>query len=166
MPADPAVDHVDVTNLFSQAQEQLRTGEMVHDNLNLFEAMSAVEIGNVKMDAGAVSREPPVPLGDRPLPLALTPGQQLAVMDQILALEATWFSGHPLAQTLYSSLYMLQLPRWGAQPRPAPHGPRCSVCRGQLASPWLARTASRAAATGARTQQLPPPPTAPPMHST
>lgn len=111
---DPIIDYIDATALFETARGQLAVGEMVHtESFSLFEAMSAVEVGNPKMDAGAVSEEPPLPLSERPLTLELSPEQLLSIMDHLLALEASWHSGSPLAQTVYSSLYMMQLPRWG-----------------------------------------------------
>jgi hypothetical protein len=101
-----------VEPLLEAARQELRVGQMVHSSgFSLFEAMSAVEIGNPKMDAGAVPRQEATPIEQRPLPLDLTPAQVLGVMDHLLRLEATWQTGSSLAQTLYSSLYMVQVAR-------------------------------------------------------
>jgi hypothetical protein len=51
--ADPTVDWVPVAGLLEAASNELEVGQMLHTSVfSLFEAMSAVEIGNPKMDAG------------------------------------------------------------------------------------------------------------------
>jgi hypothetical protein len=103
---------VSIGPLLQRAAEQLDVGEMVQcGTFSLFEAMSAVEIGNPKMDAGARPQVERVPLQERPLPLDLTPPQLLSWMDRLLTLEATWHVGGAMAQTVYSSLHMMQIPR-------------------------------------------------------
>lgn len=77
----------------------------------LFEAMSAVEIGNPKMDAGARPKLDRVPLQDRPLKLDMSRTELISWMDHMLCLEATWHVGGALAQTVYSSLHMMQIHR-------------------------------------------------------
>ncbi len=67
------------------------------------------------MDMAAGPRTSPLPLEERPLQLDLSPEQLLSVMDHLLCLEAAWHCGSSLAQTIYSSLYMMQIPRY-AQP--------------------------------------------------
>ncbi len=76
--------------------------------------MSAVEIGNPKMDPGFSAKlvQPPQELAEEGhAPLDLTLQQCIDVMDHLLQLEATWHAGSSLAQTIYSSLYMLLLDR-------------------------------------------------------
>ena len=112
--ADPNIDFVGIRPLLAAACEQLDVGEMVQSStFNLFEAMSAVEIGNPKMDAGARPKVARAPLHARPLPLDLSKPQLLAWMDRLLALEATWHIGGALAQTVYTSLHMMQIGRLG-----------------------------------------------------
>lgn len=57
---DPTVDWVPLDGLLSAASQELEVGQLLHTSVfNLFEAMSAVEIGNPKMDAGRkVDRAP------------------------------------------------------------------------------------------------------------
>ncbi|KAG2429008.1 hypothetical protein HXX76_011251 [Chlamydomonas incerta] len=92
---------------------------MIHgEAFSLFEAMSALEAGNPKMDAAAS------PAADRPTlealladldstaPLAkLDEAGLLAVLDQLLAMEASWHTGSSAMQTVYGCLYMLRMER-------------------------------------------------------
>ncbi|KAI8470361.1 MAG: Mak10 subunit, NatC N-terminal acetyltransferase-domain-containing protein [Monoraphidium minutum] len=113
---DPNIECIGIAPLLAAASEELAVGSMVQSSaFSLFEAMSAVEIGNPKMDAGARPKQN-VPLAERPLPLDLAKPQLLAWMDRLLALEATWHVGGALAQTVYSSLHMMQIPRLAANP--------------------------------------------------
>ncbi|EFJ47691.1 hypothetical protein VOLCADRAFT_105007 [Volvox carteri f. nagariensis] len=83
---------------------------------SLFEAMSALEAGNPKMDAAAS------PSVERPTLEALLADPNLApwdlpestlldVLDQLLAMEASWHCGGSAMQTVYACLYMLKLDR-------------------------------------------------------
>jgi len=111
---DPNIDYVGIAPLLAAACEQLGVGEMVQSStFSLFDAMSAVEVGNPKMDAGARPQVARVALAERPLPLDLSKAQLLSWMDHLLCLEATWHVGGALAQTVYSSTHMMQLSRCG-----------------------------------------------------
>jgi hypothetical protein len=108
---DPEIDFVGLKPLLDAACQQLDVGEMVSSStFSLFDAMSAVEVGNPKMDAGARPKAR-TPLGERPLPLDLTKAQLVSWMDHLLCLEATWHVGGALAQTVYSSIHMMQIAR-------------------------------------------------------
>lgn len=49
---------VDITEEFREAVKELELGELFHDNLfGLFEAMSAIEMMDPKMDAGMCNRD-------------------------------------------------------------------------------------------------------------
>lgn len=53
---DSGVDWVPVGGLLEAASNELQVGQLLHTSVfSLFEAMSAVEIGNAKMDAGESS---------------------------------------------------------------------------------------------------------------
>ncbi|KXZ50476.1 hypothetical protein GPECTOR_16g650 [Gonium pectorale] len=92
-----------------------QVGELVSsESFSLFEAMSALEAGNPKMDAAAS------PASDRPTlkslledpsvaPWDLTPLELVDVLDQLLAMEASWHTGGSAMQTVYACLYMLKL---------------------------------------------------------
>ncbi|WIA23577.1 hypothetical protein OEZ85_000294 [Tetradesmus obliquus] len=106
---DPNVDWVSLSALLDAASSELNEGQLLHTSVfSLFEAMSAVEIGNPKMDAGARPKGDSTPLEQRLMQLELSPQQLLGVMDHLLCLEATWHNGGSLARTLYSSMYMMQ----------------------------------------------------------
>lgn len=48
----------DITKEFTEAVKELELGELLHDNLfGLFEAMSAIEMMDPKMDAGMYNRD-------------------------------------------------------------------------------------------------------------
>lgn len=88
---------------------------MIHgEAFSLFEAMSALEAGNPKMDAAAS------PSVERPTlealladpnvaPWDLPVSTLLAVLDQLLAMEASWHCGASAIQTVYACLYMLKI---------------------------------------------------------
>jgi hypothetical protein len=93
---------------------QLITGEA----FSLFEAMSAMEAGNPKMDAGAAPAAASPALEtlladlDTAAPLTgLSNAQLIRIMDTLLVMEASWHTGASVMQTVYSCLYMLALDR-------------------------------------------------------
>lgn len=94
-------------------------GELIHgEAFSMFEAMSALEVGNPKMDA-AVSPAASRPsledlLAQGAAPAQLPPQQLLAVLDRLLLLEASWHAGNSVMQTVYACLYMLRMDRWAA----------------------------------------------------
>ena len=103
---------LDASGFLEAASNQLECGQLLHSqHFSLFEAMSAVEIGDPKMDAGldaaaSLTAEQLIQQGEAPVDLP--PDQLLAVMDHLLALEASWHAGHNLAQTVFVCLYMIQ----------------------------------------------------------
>ena len=81
------------------------------EHFSLFEAMSAVEIGDPKMDAGLDTAAAPSPdaLVDQGLaPLELSGSQLIATLDRLAAMQASWHSGNTIAQTVFVCLYMLK----------------------------------------------------------
>lgn len=83
----------------------LQVGHLIHgEAFSLFEAMSAVEMGNPKMDSGA---QPPIaaPQLSLELPTAFTSEELVRIMDHHLLLEASWFIGNSFMQTLHSCTY-------------------------------------------------------------
>ncbi|GAY37413.1 hypothetical protein CUMW_028790 [Citrus unshiu] len=110
----------DISPLLDAACKELGDGEMIHgENFNLFAAMSALEIMDPKMDSGIVSKycslDEAIEDGAAPVPLShdKTIDVQIIIdiMDHLLACEATWHSGHSLAQTVFSCIYLLRLDR-------------------------------------------------------
>jgi N-alpha-acetyltransferase 35, NatC auxiliary subunit len=81
---------------------------------------STFPAGDPKMDAGLLSTNPTADelIEQGAAPLHLDAAQTIAVVDRLLRLEALWHAGYPLAQTIFTSLYML---------RPARHGTISSI---------------------------------------
>ncbi|XP_057868332.2 uncharacterized protein LOC131075505 isoform X2 [Cryptomeria japonica] len=124
---------------FAALAKELQVGELIHgENFSLFEAMSALEIMDPKMDAGITtcgfhSLEEAIESNAAPISLSIL--ETIDVMDHLLACEATWHKGHSLAQTVFSCLYLLDVER--TSPNPLLH----SYCRTVRATCELIRSA-------------------------
>jgi hypothetical protein len=125
------VEWLDAQPFLARVCDGMRVGELLHtEEFSLFDSMTAIEIGDIKMDIG-MRRDEEVGTAEDLIaqgnaPLDLLPRQLLAVMDRLLVLEATWHTGSMLPQTVFTSLYMLQIdrcPLWGGG------GGRGSGCR-------------------------------------
>lgn len=109
---------VDITKKFAAASRTLPIGHLVKDdNFGLFEAMSAIELMDPKMDAGMLcnkelcqvtSAEEAIEKGL--LPLNPTIEDIIGVSDEILSCICTWLNGHSLAQTVLTCLYLHSIP--------------------------------------------------------
>ena len=101
----------------------MELGELLHDDLfGLFEAMSAIEMMDPKMDAGmakagggtgnsstAKRKNSPMSLNDaitdNSLPWEnISIPEFVTVFDHTLSCLVTWFEGHSLAQTVFTNL--------------------------------------------------------------
>ena len=102
----------DAQSVLHEITEQLQHGQMLQsEHFSLFEAMSAVEIGDPKMDAGLDTATAPTPdaLVDQGLaPLELSGSQLIATLDRLATMQASWHSGNTIAQTVFVCLYMLK----------------------------------------------------------
>ena len=104
---------VDVKDRFNDACSELRLGELVHDNMfGLFEAMSAIEIMDPKMDAGMVCNRKRKVLQFQEAVQAgkvklkdFSPSELLGIMDELKACFVTWLDGHSLVQSLFICYY-------------------------------------------------------------
>ena len=104
----------DVTSDFKEACNVLNVDELVHDEFfGLFEAMSAIEIMDPKMDAGMVCKnsgreilqfKDAVSSGKLKVK-DFTPKELLGITDELLACFVTWLDGHSLIQTVFVCLY-------------------------------------------------------------
>lgn len=104
----------DVTGEFKNACSTLKIDELVHDEMfGLFEAMSAIEIMDPKMDAGMIFNNSPkkilqfkdaVTLGHLKVS-GFSPSEILGIIDELLACFVTWLDGHSLIQTVFICLY-------------------------------------------------------------
>ncbi|XP_070542793.1 N-alpha-acetyltransferase 35, NatC auxiliary subunit-like isoform X2 [Ptychodera flava] len=105
----------DITDEFMKATEELQLGELLHDtDFGLFEAMSAIEMMDPKMDAGMLCNQAhrkvlnfeqsikagTVKIKDLTLP------ELIANIDATFACIVTWLEGHSLAQTVFTNLYL------------------------------------------------------------
>ncbi|KAI9738563.1 MAG: hypothetical protein M1834_008067 [Cirrosporium novae-zelandiae] len=99
----------DITKEFLEAASTLKTGQLIKDeSFTLFESVSALEIMDPKMDSGFL--EPGELLeDDYDILRQLLPEEVVGIMDQMLCLEVAWHMGHPLSQTLFTSLYIDKL---------------------------------------------------------
>lgn len=104
----------DITAEFDEAASYLKLGELLHDSIfGLFEAMSAIEMMDPKMDAGMMCNQS----GHKVLNLQqsieagrvktkeITNNELIGIMDTTFACLATWMEGHSLAQTVFTNLY-------------------------------------------------------------
>ena len=109
----------DVQQALQSAARELQTGELLHtENFSLFEAMSAIEIGDPKMDAGLVTARAPTAdelIEQGVAPVELSESQLLAVMDQLFAVQASWHAGNSLAQTVFTCLYLMRPERYACE---------------------------------------------------
>jgi len=100
---EPAWESID--DLLSSAVAEMAVGEMVTTvNFSLYDAMSSIELMDPHMDAGMAPEKPL--LTPEQLPESLTGAQLLAIIDRITATEVAWYDGCPLAQTLFTCLFL------------------------------------------------------------
>ncbi|KAH0628222.1 hypothetical protein JD844_009094 [Phrynosoma platyrhinos] len=106
---------VDITQDFEDCCRELKLGELLHDKLfGLFEAMSAIEMMDPKMDAGMIGnqvnrkvlnfeqaiKDGTIKIKDLSLP------ELIGIMDTCFCCLITWLEGHSLAQTVFTCLYI------------------------------------------------------------
>ncbi|KAL3418683.1 N-alpha-acetyltransferase 35, NatC auxiliary subunit [Phlyctema vagabunda] len=110
-PAPPKLESkgimaTDITQQFSTAAKQLEMGQLVKDPFfTLFESVGALEIMDPKMDSGFL--EPGETMEDEyDYSTVLLPEEVIGIIDQLLCHEMAWHMGHPLSQTIFTSLYI------------------------------------------------------------
>ncbi|KAJ5861262.1 uncharacterized protein N7529_008572 [Penicillium soppii] len=110
--AQPAIPR-DITAEFTEAASKLSTGRLVKDEtFTLFEAVGALEIMDSKMDSGYIAPGENLAQAledDYDVRRPLTPEEVVGLMDQLLCHEVAWHKGHPLSQTLFTSIYLDRL---------------------------------------------------------
>lgn len=106
---------VDITQEFKNAVKDLELGELLHDELfGLFEAMSAIEMMDPKMDAGMICNRGvrkitsfDQAVNDNLLKLNnITNEELIGIIDTTFACLVSWLEGHSLAQTVFINLYL------------------------------------------------------------
>lgn len=117
-PPSPGVSWVDVTAEFKELAGKLDPGELVQESdFSLYDAMSAIELMDSKMDAALQWRT--FHSYPRTLEEAISKGllkcsghspeELIGIMDEVLACIATWLEGHTLAQTVFTCMYLLDI---------------------------------------------------------
>ena len=112
------VEWTDITAKFSKMATHLGPGELVQEpDFSLFDAMSAIELMDSKMDAALQWKM--FNSYPRTLEEALekgvlkcsnhSPDELIGIMDEVLACIATWLEGHTLAQTVFTCMYLLDI---------------------------------------------------------
>lgn len=103
-----------ITDEFKTACDGLEIGELIKDpNFGLFEAMSAIELMDPKMDAGMLSNQSQAKIKsfDQAIKDNLvkiddfTLEEKMAIVDNTFCNLVTWLDGTSLAQTLFTNLY-------------------------------------------------------------
>uniref|UniRef100_A0A4W3GWC5 N-alpha-acetyltransferase 35, NatC auxiliary subunit n=1 Tax=Callorhinchus milii TaxID=7868 RepID=A0A4W3GWC5_CALMI len=106
---------VDITQEFKDCCKDLKLGELLHDKLfGLFEAMSAIEMMDPKMDAGMIGNQVnrkvlnfEQAVKDETIKIkGLTLPELIGIMDTCFCCLITWLEGHSLAQTVFTCLYV------------------------------------------------------------
>ncbi|KAL9106915.1 MAG: hypothetical protein Q9227_008101 [Pyrenula ochraceoflavens] len=101
----------DITEDFHQAAAALDTGQLVKDEyFTLLESVNALgwQIGDPKMDSGLLQPGESL-LEEYDVCKELLPEEVIWIMDQMLCHEVAWYMGHPLSQTLFTSVYVDRL---------------------------------------------------------
>ncbi|KAG5899726.1 hypothetical protein JTB14_030114 [Gonioctena quinquepunctata] len=105
----------DITDTFHEAVKDLQLGELLHDDLfGLFEAMSAIEMMDPKMDAGMLCNRGvrkiisfDQAVQDNVLKMnGFEDVEIIGIIDSTLACLVSWLEGHSLAQTVFINLYL------------------------------------------------------------
>ncbi len=108
---------LDVDALLDVARDAMADSQLVNtEAFTLLEAMTAVELGDPKMDIGLrVDKRRvgnPAELVQAGFaPLELGADDLMCLMDELLASEVSWYRGHFMAETVYSCLYMHDMQR-------------------------------------------------------
>jgi len=105
----------EVTSVFRDSADELLLGELLHDaNFGLFEAMSAIEMMDPKMDAGMLcnqgvrkiqSLEHGIESGQVKIS-GFEKNELCEIMDATLRCLVTWLEGHSTAQSLFTNVYL------------------------------------------------------------
>lgn len=104
-----------ITKEFFDACSELQLGELIHDEIfGLFEAMSAIEMMDPKMDVGmGFNKNEPTPHTFQSAVEAgilklndLENSELIGIFDALYACLVSWLEGHSLDQILFTCLYL------------------------------------------------------------
>eukprot|EP00927_Polykrikos_kofoidii_P008762 TRINITY_DN13658_c1_g1_i1.p1 TRINITY_DN13658_c1_g1~~TRINITY_DN13658_c1_g1_i1.p1 ORF type:complete len:762 (+),score=131.24 TRINITY_DN13658_c1_g1_i1:52-2286(+) len=113
---DPFIDEwVDMSDVFTLATQGMKRGEMIESpQFRLFDAMSAIEIMDPKMDTGYNSTADMTlerAMGTGIIKQSLPHEELIGILDRLLMYYMLWLEGHTIAQTTFSCLYLQDLER-------------------------------------------------------
>ncbi|KAF9064633.1 Mak10 subunit, NatC N-terminal acetyltransferase-domain-containing protein [Rhodocollybia butyracea] len=105
-PKEPGgSDFRDVTAIFASASKEMDPGSIIAiDGFSLNDAMSAIEIGEPRLDTGMQMETVARPEFDPLTPLL--PQEICWIIDQSLAYEIEWHASSPLAHTIFTMLHV------------------------------------------------------------
>ncbi|XP_001658127.2 N-alpha-acetyltransferase 35, NatC auxiliary subunit isoform X2 [Aedes aegypti] len=106
----------EITTEFFGCVKELKLGELIHDNMfGLFDAMSAIEMMDPKMDAGMCCNKEATPLNFQTavesgkMKLSNLESRELiGIIDATYSCMVSWLEGHSMAQTVLTCLYLHQ----------------------------------------------------------
>ncbi|KAF9557743.1 Mak10-domain-containing protein [Agrocybe pediades] len=102
-------DFQDVTELFQEASSEMEPNNVLFmENFTLQEAMSALEIGEPRLDTGLIVQEQIRPPFEPLTPLL--PEELCWILDRAAAYESQFHAGNFLAHTVHTFLYVHHLP--------------------------------------------------------
>jgi hypothetical protein len=114
-----AIDQwVDVTAALGKARATLKSGEMLHSpHFTVEQAMTALEIGDPRMDAGAEAK-PDVQsmICSGCMRVDLSMAETVQLLECLECKLVQWWKGHTLHQTIYTSLHVLGHERLKEEP--------------------------------------------------
>ncbi|KAI9257790.1 Mak10 subunit, NatC N-terminal acetyltransferase-domain-containing protein [Helicostylum pulchrum] len=106
----------DITSFVDEATQEFKVGQLVHlQSFTLFDAMSAIEIMDPRMDTGMLVKEKPNTFD---IQNRISIEETLGIMDRLLTREMAWISGHSLSQTVYTCIYFHHIATLNLLPMP------------------------------------------------
>ncbi|KAG7453081.1 uncharacterized protein BT62DRAFT_959328 [Guyanagaster necrorhizus] len=98
----------DVTNVFLNAAAEMESGSLVMmDGFSLLDAMSALEIGEPRLDSGMILEKNQRPPFDPLMPLL--PEEVCWIIDRSFSYEMEWHAGNLLSNTVFTFVYVHEL---------------------------------------------------------
>ncbi|KDQ59783.1 hypothetical protein JAAARDRAFT_33351 [Jaapia argillacea MUCL 33604] len=98
-------DFRDARSIFEEAARDMEPGgTILMDGFTMQDAMSAIEIGEPRMDSGMVTEDEPTPSFNPLTPLL--PEEVCWILDRSLACEMEWHTGNALSQTVFTLVYV------------------------------------------------------------
>ncbi|KAK0492210.1 Mak10 subunit, NatC N-terminal acetyltransferase-domain-containing protein [Armillaria luteobubalina] len=99
---------LDVTDVFLDAAAEMEPGGLVlMDGFSLLDAMSALEIGEPRLDSGMITEKNRRPAFDPLMPLL--PEEVCWIIDRSFSYEMEWHAGNLLSNTVFTLVYVHEL---------------------------------------------------------